>query len=248
MFCAKVDLPMPLGPTRIAFVASLRNSSDIRASMAAWSQRFGHFQSKSHRGLKRPICASLRRRSRLRRARSCSSHSMRVWSHPAAVASCQWASRPWRDSALALACRASRLFIGGPLELIIEFEPGRSDGNVARLDMVGQIGGDGRQLLALMAPPLKGEADGAWVRHVAIDRLDDGSLQLGGAVAIQEPQHGAGDGPEIAAALGGADQQGLAGGRRMREAVGAAVLAGGMFLVDQGLDMGGVLALGALVG
>src|SRR3984893_10273716 len=33
----------------------------------------------------------------------------------------------------------------------------------------------------------------------------------------------------------------------MREAVGAAVLAGGMFLRDQGLDMGGVLDLGALV-
>src|ERR1700674_4070790 len=88
---------------------------------------------------------------------------MRVWSHPAVMASCQWASRPWRHSALALACRASRLFIGRPLELIIEFEPGRSDGNVARLDMLRQIGGDGRQLLALMAPPLKGEADGAWV-------------------------------------------------------------------------------------
>src|SRR6516164_1994080 len=179
MFCARVDLPVPFGPTRIALVASLRNSSDIRASMAGLSHFFGHDQSKSHNGLKRPICASLRRRSRLRRARSCSSHSMRVWSHPAAVASCQWASRPWRHSALALACRASRLFIARPLELIIEFEPGRSDGNVARLDMVGQIGGDGRQLLALMAPPLEGEADGAGVRHVAIERLDDGGLQLG---------------------------------------------------------------------
>src|ERR1700686_259320 len=247
IFCARVDLPIPFGPTRIALVASLRNSSDIRASMAGLSHFFGHAQSKSHRGLKRPICASLRRRSKLRRARSCSSHSMRSWSHPAAVASCPWASRPWRPSALALACRASRLFIGRPLELVIEFEPRRSDRNVARLDMVGQIGSDGRQLLALMAPPLKGETDGAWVRHVAIERLDDGGLQLGRAVAIQEPQHGAGDGAEIAAALGGADQQGLAGGRRMREPVGAAVQAGGMFLLDQGLDMGGVLDLGALV-
>ena len=70
--------------------------------------------------------------------------------------------------------------------MIVEFEPGRSDGNVARLDMVGQIGGNGRQLLALMALPLKGEADGAWVRHVAVECLDDGGLQLGGAVAIQE--------------------------------------------------------------
>ena len=71
--------------------------------------------------------------------------------------------------------------------MVVEFEPGRSDGNIARLDMVGQIGGDGRQLLAFMAPPLEGEADGARVRHVAIERLEDGGLQLGGAVAIQEP-------------------------------------------------------------
>src|SRR6202163_2270724 len=247
IFCARVDLPIPLGPTRIALVASLRNSSDIRASMAGLSHCFGHVQSKSHRGLKRPICASLRRRSRLRRARSCSSHSMRVWSHPAAVASCQWASRPWRHSDLALACRASRLFIGRPLELVIEFEPGRSDRNVARLDMLRQIDGDGRQLLAIVATPFEGEADGAWVRHVAVERLNDCGLQLDGAVAIQEPQHGAGDGPEIVAALGGADQQGLAGGRRMREAVGTAVLAGGMFLLDQSLDMGSVLDLGALI-
>src|SRR6202051_2781827 len=161
IFCARVDLPIPFGPTRIALVASLRNSSDIRASMAGLSHFFGHDQSKSHSGLKRPICASLRRRSRLRRARSCSSHSMRVGSHPAAVASCQWASRPWRHSALALACRASRVFIGRPLELVLTLEPGRSDGNLAALDMLGRIGGGGRQLLALMAPPLKGEAGGA---------------------------------------------------------------------------------------
>src|ERR1700726_2719089 len=186
MFCARVDLPIPLGPTRIALVASLRNSSDIRASMAGLSHFFGHAQSKSHSGLKRPICASLRRRSRLRRARSCSSHSMRSWNHPAAVASFQWASRPWRPSALALACRTSRLFIGRPLELVVEFKPGRSDGNVARLDMVGQIGGDGRQLLALMAQQLKGKSAGPGVRNVAIEPLDDGDLKFGGAVAIQE--------------------------------------------------------------
>src|SRR6202167_1761061 len=152
--------------------------------MAGLSHFFGHVQSKSHSGLKRPICASLRRRSRLRRARSCSSHSMRVWSHPAAVASCQWASRPWRHSALALACRASRLFIGRPLDLVIEFEPGRSDRNVARLDMLGQIDGDGRQLWAIRATPLKCEADSTWVWDVAVECLDDGGLQLGGAVAI----------------------------------------------------------------
>ena len=43
--------------------------------MAARSQRLGQFQSKSHSGLKRPIWAACSRRSRLRRARSCSSQS-----------------------------------------------------------------------------------------------------------------------------------------------------------------------------
>src|SRR5208337_1632582 len=55
MFCARVDLPTPLGPTTTILAASLRKSSAISASMAARSQRLGQFQSKSHNGLKRPI-------------------------------------------------------------------------------------------------------------------------------------------------------------------------------------------------
>jgi hypothetical protein len=47
--------------------------------------------------------------------------------------------------------------------LVIELEPGRSDGNVAGLDMFGQIDGDGRRLLAIMATSFKCEADGTWV-------------------------------------------------------------------------------------
>jgi hypothetical protein len=39
--------------------------------------------------------------------------------------------------------------------------------------MLGQIDGDWRQLLAIMAPPFEGEADGTWVRHVTVERLDD---------------------------------------------------------------------------
>jgi len=107
------------------------------------------------------------------------------------VASCQWASRPWRPSALALACRTSRLFIGRPLELVVEFEPGRSDGNVARLDMVGQIGGDGRQLLALMAPSLEGEADGG---RPGVRKAEGPSAQDGGILSNARCQSAVGDG------------------------------------------------------
>jgi hypothetical protein len=70
----------------------------------------------------------------------------------------------------------------------------------------------------------------SWVRHVAIERLGDGGLKLGGAGAIQEPWQGSGDRSEIAAALCGAD---LASGRRMREAVDAVMLASYMFLLTR---------------
>ena len=83
MLRAMVDLPTPLGPTTTALPASLRKSSAISASMAARSQRVGHDQSKSASGLKRPILASLSRRSRLRRARSVSSQSSKVAAQPA---------------------------------------------------------------------------------------------------------------------------------------------------------------------
>ena len=52
---ARVDLPMPLGPANTTLLASLRKSSDISASMPARSQLLGQSQSKSHKGLKRPI-------------------------------------------------------------------------------------------------------------------------------------------------------------------------------------------------
>jgi hypothetical protein len=51
----------------------LGDLADINAAKVARSQRLGHVQSKSQTALKRPIWASWRRRSRLRRARSCSS-------------------------------------------------------------------------------------------------------------------------------------------------------------------------------
>src|SRR4051794_18824800 len=73
MFWAIVDLPTPLGPTSTTLVASLRNSSVTNASTVERSHRLGQDQSKSQSGLKRPICAERSRRSRPRRASSCSS-------------------------------------------------------------------------------------------------------------------------------------------------------------------------------
>ena len=83
------------------------------------------------------------------------------------------------------------------------------------------------------------------MRHVAHQRLEDGILHGGGAVAFEQAHQRGGDGPQIAAALGGAVEQGLAGGDRLRAAVGGAVLTRGALVVDQRLDMGGVFDLRA---
>ena len=52
----------------------------------------------------------------------------------------------------------------------------------------------------------------------------DGELQISGAGTIEQPHQSDGDGTEIGAAFGGADQQDLAGGSRLREAVRGAML------------------------
>ncbi len=123
----------------------------------------------------------------------------------------------------------------------------RWHGAVAGADMLGQHEGDGRRLAALGAPAIEGEAHGVGMRHVARQRFQDGGLQFGGAVSVEQAQQGSGDGAEVVATRGGAAQQVLAGGRDLRQVVGGAVLAGGVFLGDQGGDVGGVLDLGALV-
>src|SRR3954471_5385011 len=184
MFCARVDLPTPLGPTRTTLATSARKSSAISASMAERSQRLGQFQSKSQSGLNRPICASFSRRSRLRRRRSCSSKSSSGATQPDPTASGQWASRPCRCNASARARRVSASFIGGILELVIESKRVRLYRRVARLHVGGQLDGDRRGLATLLAPAFEGETDGVGMRHVALERLTDGGLQLGGAVAV----------------------------------------------------------------
>ena len=84
-------------------------------------------------------------------------------------------------------------------------------------------------------------------RHAALDRLADGGVKLGGAVALQQPQQGGGDGSQIGTALGGTQEQGLALRYRLCEVVGTAVAACGVLVLDQGLDVAGVLDLRPLV-
>jgi len=83
---------------------------------------------------------------------------------------------------------------------------------IAELHMRGQHEGDLWRVAALLAATLEGETYGVWMRHIALQRLQDGGLQIGGAGAIQQPYQGGGDGAQIAAPFSGANEQGLAGG------------------------------------
>src|SRR5215469_3249868 len=224
MFCASVDLPVPFGPTNTTLLLSVRKLSESSASMAARSIRLGQVQSKSHNGLKRPICAACKRRSRLRWVRSCSSHPSRVSTQPASVASDQCASRPCKRSDWARARRCSKLVIVGVPQLVIGIELVRSNRRVATPDMFGQHDRDWRLLLPLLAATLEREAYCVGMRHVLCQSLVDGCLQLSGAIAIQEPQQGSGDGAEIATSLRGGAQQYLARRRRVGQAIGRTVL------------------------
>jgi hypothetical protein len=123
----------------------------------------------------------------------------------------------------------------------------RCNGSVARLDVRRQVEGDGRRLLALLAVVIECQAHRVGVRHAALQRLTDRGLEFGGAIAVEQAQQGRGDGAEIVAAGGGAQQQGLARRCRLGEPVGAAMTACGPLVCDEGLDMGGILDLIALV-
>src|SRR5215471_21066908 len=247
MLRASVDFPTPFGPTRTTLVASLRKSSEIRASKAERSQRLGQFQSNSQIGLKRPIRASRRRRSRLRRARSCSSQSIRVCTQLSVATCVQCASRPLRLSSLARACKASRSFIGWLLELVIGFEAVRGDGCVARLDVGRQIDGDGRPGLSLFAAMFERQAYRIGMRHTACEGFSDGGLQFGGAIAVEQPQQRGRDRSKIVAALSRTDEQVLTCRCGLCETVGAAMIARSSLVGYERVDMRGVLDLGALV-
>jgi len=121
----------------------------------------------------------------------------------------------------------------------------RRHGNVARLDVSGQVDGDRWSVTALGPALFQCQADGIGMRGVAHQCFEDGGLQLGGAIAIEQALQTDDDGAEIATAFGGTDQQ-VAGGRHgLHQAVGGAVLTRRSFLLDEGLDVRRVLDLRA---
>src|SRR3990172_527967 len=247
MLRAKVDLPTPLGPASTTLVASLRKSSEINSSTAARSHRLGHAQSKSHMGLKRPMWASRRRRSRLRRARSSSSHCNIESTQSAVAMSDQWASRPCSCSAFARRRRDSRLFIVAFLQLVIAVEWVWLYRVIPLLHVLGQAHLDRRREMEFLATALQRQAHCVGVRHAALERILNGDLQPGGPIAIKQTQQGCCDGSEVVATCCGAGEQYLAGGGRLGPAIGAAMPTRLAFVLDQRLDMGTDLDLFAAV-
>src|SRR5215470_7467715 len=171
----------------MTLLGSLRNSSDINASIAGRSQLLGQAQLKSLKGLKRPIWASAKRRSSERRARSFSSQSSKAGTQPPLMASCQCSSSPLRCNALARTCEGSRsVRIGRLLELVIGIEGVRGHGSILGPHVLGERHSDGGRLLALFAAALEDEAHGIGVGNVAAKRLGDSGVELGGAIAGQQ--------------------------------------------------------------
>ena len=119
----------------------------------------------------------------------------------------------------------------------------RLHSGVACLQMRRQFDADRRWLTALLAPPCEGQTHGVRMRHTTLQRLEDRGLHLGGISLRQQAHQCGGDGAEIGAAFGGADQQGLAGGSRVDQAISGAVPTGGCFLFDQRRDVAGKLDL-----
>ena len=119
--------------------------------------------------------------------------------------------------------------------------------HIAGAHVRGQDDGDRRCQPASLAATFERQADGVRVRHVACQGLADCGLQLGGAVSFEQPQQRRGDGAEIAAPFGGADQQELASGSCLHQPVSSAVLTCGALFSDEPFDMGGVFDLRAFV-
>ena len=61
----------------------------------------------------------------------------------------------------------------------------RFDDGIARPQVFRQRRGDWRCLLAVVAAAFEGEAHGVGMRHVAIESIADGGLELAGAVLIE---------------------------------------------------------------
>ena len=108
---------------------------------------------------------------------------------------------------------------------------------VARADMLGQDKGDRRWLLAVVTLSLECETHRVGMRHVTVERLEDGGVELGGSITFQQPRQRAGDVAEVVAALGGAEQQGLAGRDGLDQPIGRAVMACPALGFDECIEM-----------
>jgi hypothetical protein len=98
-------------------------------------------------------------------------------------------------------------------QLIVVFQGMRLHRPVACLHVRRQAQGDRRRLLAFLAAAFQSQAHGIGVRHVAGEGLADGGVEFARPILLQQADQGGGNGAEIVAALGGADQQDLAGRR-----------------------------------
>ena len=71
------------------------------------------------------------------------------------------------------------------LELVIAIESVRLDRVIALLDVLGQAERHRRGKTAILAATLQGQAHRVGVRHITLECILEGGLQLGGPIAIE---------------------------------------------------------------
>src|SRR5262245_22988795 len=106
---------------------------------------------------------------------------------------------------------------------------------------------DRRRQAALGAVAVEHLPDGTDVDGVALEHLDERLFELGGANGVEQGQKPGDGAADVVAALGDETQECLAAAGGASEAIEAAMLAGAALLVDQALDVLGLLDLLAAV-
>jgi hypothetical protein len=69
----------------------------------------------------------------------------------------------------------------------------RLHGAVARLHMRRQEQGDRRRLLAFLAAAFQSQTHGVGVRHIAVNGVADGGVELARPILLQQADQGGGD-------------------------------------------------------
>ena len=128
-------------------------------------------------------------------------------------------------------------------QLVIDLEGVRPHRFVARLDMRRQGEGDRRGLLAVIAAAFERKANRVGMGHITLQGLDDGGIELARPIALQQLDEAGGGAAQVSTALGGTNEQGPAGRRGLRQAIGRPMAARLTFPRDQRLDMRRVLDL-----